>query len=374
MNRMRICFVMLLLYGGFASVAAEGLALQPFAQGVHQPVGLVSARDGSGRLYAIEQGGRVVVFSAEGEHLGVFLNVRERITARGWEQGLLGLAFHPEFADNRRFFIYYTARNGDNTLAEGIAETPIQASDALMELLRVPDPASNHNGGQLQFGPDGYLYLGLGDGGSGGDPWNNAQNGESLLGKLLRLDVHQPGAYRIPEDNPFVGKDNTRDEIWATGLRNPWRFSFDRENGDLWVADVGQNEWEEINGNALAQTRGANYGWRVFEGLDCYDDEQNCARMDTLKPLHVYDHNLGCSVTGGYVYRGQRIAFLRGQYLFTDFCSGRLWSLQRADNGQWQRREWMRLRGQTSSFAEDDAGELYTLDHGGRIYRLTAQP
>jgi glucose/arabinose dehydrogenase len=242
-------------------------------------------------------------------------------------------------------------------------------------LLRIDQPAANHNGGQLQFGPDGYLYIGMGDGGRAGDPWGNAQNPDVLLGKLLRIDVAGEGAYRIPPDNPFVDRSNVRPEIWALGLRNPWRYSFDAMTQDFYVADVGQNTYEEVDFQSAGSGGGENYGWDVMEGRHCFEPASGCDTTGLVLPVAEYDHSLGCSITGGYVYRGSRYPALNGVYFFGDYCSGRIWGLRRQDGGRWQMALLQESGVTISSFGEDAGGELYVLNYGdGMIYRLIAQP
>ena len=251
------------------------------------------------------------------------------------------------------------------------ADDPDRA-DATTEavIMEVAQPYSNHNGGQLAFGPDGYLYLGPGDGGSGGDPSGNGQNLGTLLGKILRIDVRGVrNGYRIPPDNPFVGVQGARPEVWAYGMRNPWRFSFDSATGRLWAADVGQNAWEEVN----RVERGGNYGWNVMEGRHCYKPSSGCDRSELILPLAEYSHNDGCSVTGGFVYRGQRLASLQGAYLYADYCSGKIWALRPQSDGSVSNEEILDTNLQIASFAQDLAGEVYILSHNQGIYRFVRQ-
>ncbi|MCS6844707.1 MAG: PQQ-dependent sugar dehydrogenase, partial [Caldilineales bacterium] len=281
------------------------LGLEKRVEGLQQPVFATHAGDGSRRLFVVERPGRIwVVEPATGSRL-VFLDIQARVGSSASEQGLLGLAFHPRFAQNGWLFVYYTDREGDTVISRFQAIPDRTAADPSSEavLLRQVQPADNHNGGMIAFGPDGMLYAGLGDGGSAGDPWNNAQRLDTLLGKLLRLYVDAESGYAAPADNPFVGSANARPEIWAYGLRNPWRFSFDRVTGDLYIGDVGQNRWEEINFLPAGSRGGVNYGWKVMEGSHCYNAEA-CDRGGLTLPVAEYDHEQGCSVTGGYVYRG----------------------------------------------------------------------
>ena len=364
------------------------LHLEAVAEDLLQPVGLEVA-PGDDRLYVVEQGGKVITIAPGGKR-ATFVDLGPRLSAGG-ERGLLGLAFPPDYATSRRLFAYYTNRKGDSHLVELRASADGVAADPTSEklLLFVAQPYPNHNGGQLAFGPDGKLYWALGDGGSGGDPNGNGQRLDTLLGKILRLDVSVPGKATAPADNPFVAEKGARPEIWAYGLRNPWRFSFDRATGDLWIADVGQNVWEEVDfAPSLGRNnagRGANFGWRPFEGAHCYDNDRRCKSPEPhkLPPIAEYPHPQGCSITGGFVYRGKRIPGLAGAYLFSDYCTGFLRAVQ--TRGWPQPRGPDRGRplplvdltpsldgklGMVSSFGQDTAGELYVVDHRGTIFRL----
>jgi glucose/arabinose dehydrogenase len=361
------------------SVPLLTLTFTPIVSGLAEPTAIAHAGDGSGRLFVVEQGGQVRILRDGVLSPTPFLNLSGRILSGG-ERGLLGLAFPPGYADKGYFYVDYT-RTGDGATVvsrfRGTADADLADLASEEVLLVVPQPFSNHNGGQLAFGPDGMLYVALGDGGSGGDPQGNGQNPDSLLGKLLRLDVEggsTPGGppYRIPPDNPFVGDSAARDEIWATGLRNPWRFSFDRLTGDLYIADVGQGRMEEIDFQAAASPGGANYGWNLFEGPACFIPAVGClppARYEP--PAAFYDHSLGCSVTGGYVYRGPSgNPGLQGLYIYGDFCSGRLWGLQRVGS-VWENRVLTETPFSISTFGEDEAGRLYLADYGaGTLYRI----
>ncbi|MEJ2060983.1 MAG: PQQ-dependent sugar dehydrogenase [Gammaproteobacteria bacterium] len=356
---------------------AAGLHWARVADGFNRPLFVTTAGDGSGRLYVVEQGGRIYSMTRGGEERELFADVGNLITQRGFEQGLLGLAFAPRYRENGRLFLYYTRDpDGAVTLAEFRRGADGRLDpDSRQVLLTIPEPASNHNGGMLAFGPDGYLYLGPGDGGRGGDPWGNAQNRDVLLGKLLRIDVSQGKGYRIPPDNPFVNKPGMRPEIWAYGLRNPWRFSFDRRTGDLWIADVGQNAWEEIDHQPRGEG-GRNYGWNRMEGLHCYPEGRLCDSSGLVLPVAEYAHDKGCSVTGGYVYRGAAIPSLAGVYVFGDYCSGRVWGLwpEEKDKGKgYDMRLLMQTGFRITSFGEDARGELYLVDQRGGIYRLEQQ-
>jgi glucose/arabinose dehydrogenase len=353
--------------------------LELVVDGLDQPVFVADPADGSGRLFVVEQPGRIRIVRDGALEPEPFLDLTGVVTSRGSEQGLLSMAFHPDYDENGQFFVGYTANrgegSGDNTIARlTVSDDPDRADpDSLEVLLAIPDPFPNHNGGLVMFGPDGYLYAGFGDGGAGGDPLENGQNPQALLGKVLRLDVDQPGdglPYGIPADNPFADGNAGRPEIWALGLRNPWRFSFDRDTGDLYIADVGQNQIEEVNMQPAASAGGENYGWNVLEGTDCFRDA-SCDAGSFVPPIAEYTHDLGCSVTGGYVYRGTAAPSLQGVYLFADFCSGLLWGLGRDETGAWTLSEPVATDLRISSFSENADGELFVLDHGGAIYRVT---
>jgi glucose/arabinose dehydrogenase len=362
---------------GTAAAQAEAdlpaLALTQVATGLQSPTAIVHAGDGSSRLFVLEQPGRIRVI-VDGELLSEpFLDISGQISAGG-ERGLLGLAFHPDYAENGQFFIDYTDAAGHTVVARYRVSTedPNRADPASAgEVLRVEQPFANHNGGQLGFGPDGYLYVSLGDGGSGGDPQDNGQSLGTLLGTILRLDVDGTEPYAVPADNPFVDREGARPEIWAYGLRNPWRFSFDRQSGDLWIADVGQNVWEEINLQPADSGGGENYGWRLMEGAHCFQPAEGCDREGLTLPVLEYDHDQGCSVTGGYRYRGSAIGGLVGVYTFADYCSGVIWGAQEGEDGSWTSSELLSSGFRVSAFGEDEGGELYLADHGGgTVYRL----
>ena len=343
--------------------------------GLKNPLYVTAAKDGSGRLFVVEQDGLIRVIR-DGKRLQApFLDVKALVSRDGSERGLLGLAFHPRYADNGTFFINYTDTNGDTVVTRYrvSADDPDRAdANSTDMIIQVDQPYPNHNAGQLAFGPDGYLYVGLGDGGSAGDPQRNGQNGHALLGKMLRLDVDAVNAgtpYSIPPNNPFIGRPDFAPEIWVYGLRNPWRYSFDRATGDLYIADVGQNTWEEIDFQPAGSRGGENYGWNVYEGLHPF---QNSQAVDAVPPIAEYSHADGCSVTGGYVYRGNTLPDLQGTYLFGDFCSGTIWATKRDTNGAWQTRILMNSGMPISSFGEDEVGELYVVNYGGSLLRLTA--
>jgi glucose/arabinose dehydrogenase len=373
--------------------------------GFELPVHVAHAGDGSDRLFVVEQLGRIQIVkdgeSLQEPFLDISGRVRSPFSGGGGEEGLLSVAFPPGYgAGKDHFYVYYTRMDGDNQLSRfSLGPDPDTAdpnSEELILLFEHPT-YSNHNGGQLVFGPDGYLYIGTGDGGGGGDPFGNAQDPGSLLGKLLRIDVEfgstgeQPGdffyylpfisnsgsepgdlpPYRIPPNNPYAGETGYQEEIWANGLRNPWRFSFDRLTGDLYIGDVGQNTREEVNYQPASSGGGENYGWPIFEGDDCYQ-QANCDDSGLTMPVAVYSNNVNgtCAVTGGFVYRGQAYAALQGIYFFGDYCNGTVWGLQQ-DSGSWTNQALFSTGFPVSSFGENESGELYLADYqGGSIYQL----
>jgi len=355
-----------LLFVGAAAPATtagqiEPVTLELVVAGLDNPLYVTHARDD--RLFVVEQPGRIR--SVQGGRLldRPFLDISSRVSFGG-ERGLLGLAFHPDYRTNGRFFVNYTRRpDGATVVAEyRVSADPNVAAPAETVLLVVPQPYPNHNGGMVEFGPDGFLYIGLGDGGAGGDPGNRAQNTFELLGKILRIDVDRGAPYGIPPDNPFAAGGG-RPEIFAWGLRNPWRFSFDRGSGALWVGDVGQNSWEEVD----LVRRGGNYGWRIMEGAHCFDPRSGCRTAGLEPPVAEYRNGGGrCSVIGGYVYRGSRVPSLAGTYIYGDYCSGEIFGL--ATGAQ---RVLLATNLWISSFGEDRAGELYVVGLKGTVHRLT---
>lgn len=345
------------------------IALEPVVTGLSAPVYVTSAKDGSNRLFIVEQGGRIKVLAAGNNTATVFLDITQRILG-GRERGLLGLAFHPQFRTNRRFFVNYTRTpDGATVIAEyqASAADPNVAEVNETAVLVIPQPFANHNGGMVEFGPDGNLYIGMGDGGSANDPGNRAQDINNLLGKILRIDVDHsngPVPYSSPPENPFFGPAFGRDEVYAFGLRNPWRFSFDRETNQLYVGDVGQNAWEEID----IVTLGGNYGWRVMEGTRCNPGIGGgvCSTAGFTLPIAEYRHTGGrCSITGGYVYRGSKGAFPSGAYVYADFCSGEIFSLIGGEQNL-----LMDTDLNISSFGEDESGEIYVVGLGGTVDRI----
>lgn len=354
-------------------VAQAQVRLSLVTDGLNSPVAISNA--GDERLFVTQQAGMIRVVK-DGKLLPApFLDLSAQTKSEG-ERGLLGLAFPADYAASGRFYVYYTGNDGNSvlsrfTVTSGNADRADETSEEV--LLEQDQPYSNHNGGQLAFGPDGYLYLGLGDGGSGGDPQGKGQNLNTLLGKLLRLDVSGDTGYTVPDDNPFVSVRDARGEIWAYGLRNPWRFSFD-ENGDLYIADVGQNAYEEVNLQPAASNGGENYGWNVMEADSCYQPAEGCDQTDLVLPVVSYPHGAkwGNSITGGYVYRGEAVDGLVGDYLFADFGSGRVWRTNAASD--WEIEPLLETGFNISTFGKGFDGELYLADYGaGALYRITKQ-
>jgi glucose/arabinose dehydrogenase len=336
---------------------------------------LVQPDGTSDLIFVTEQRGIINAFSANNpQQAGTFLDIKDRVNRGGNEEGLLGLAFDPDYQGNGYFYVYYSADNPRRSVLSRFSldqqDTDVADPESEIIIMEVEQPYSNHNGGQIAFGPDGYLYIGLGDGGSAGDPEANGQNLGTLLGSILRIDVSElsgPGDYEIPADNPFVDTTGARAEIWAFGLRNPWRFSFDLETGLLWAGDVGQGSWEEIDIIA----KGANYGWNIMEGLHCYSPASGCDQSGLTLPIAEYDHSQGrCSVTGGYVYRGDQIPSLQGYYIYGDYCSGDIWALAYDGNVVTENMLLTESGLSITSFGEDLAGNLYILDREGGIYTL----
>lgn len=382
------------------AVTWPSVALSQVATGFASPVYITNAGDGTGRVFIVERGGRIKLLGG-----GTFLDISS-IVQSGGEQGLLSVAFPPNFSTSQTFYVYFTdnraGNQGNNVLARfrvssGDPNLANPGSEEILLIFQHPNQ-SNHNGGQLMFGPDGYLYIGTGDGGGSGDPYENAQNLDALLGKILRIDVggssaaaptpgpyalylplvatHGGPLYLVPSDNPFVSNPSALDEIWAYGLRNPWRFSFDRTTGDLWIGDVGQGSWEEIDVQSAASSGGQNYGWDCREGLHAYTDTNgdfnvNCGGLSFVDPIHEYPHDSGrCSITGGFVYRGTAHSGLQGVYFYADYCSGGVWGIQ-PDGETWAASgELVNAGFGPSSFGESEAGELYLARLDGTIFQL----
>lgn len=338
----------------------SGYQWQMIASGLLRPDTL--SVDGSGRLFVIEKPGRIRIIQNDQLLDQPFLDISNRVGSSGNEQGLLGLAFHPKYAQNGRFFVNYTDNNGNTVIAryQVSGDPNVADPNSEVKLLGIDQPFQNHNGGELAFGPDGYLYMGLGDGGSQGDPYNNAQNTKVLLGKILRVDVDSAEPYAIPRDNPFGN------EVWAYGLRNPWRFSFDKATGDLYIGDVGQDTWEEIDYLPKGSPGGTNFGWNLREGAHDYNGS---ASPELTEPVAEYSHQEGgCSVTGGYVYRGSMPEW-NGIYLFGDYCTGLIWGLIHAGNN-WQKQQLFDVDFTITSFGQDEKGEVYLVSDSGGVYRL----
>ncbi|HEY8135420.1 MAG TPA: PQQ-dependent sugar dehydrogenase [Candidatus Limnocylindrales bacterium] len=359
-------------------VAPFHLGIEPFVDGFEALTFLTNAADFTGDLYAVEQRGVIWRIGADGTvDPTPFLDIHERVSCCG-ERGLLGLAFHPGYAENDRFFVNYTDNAGNTVVSEfGAPDDGYGDADSERRLLGINQPFPNHNGGMLAFGPDGYLYIGTGDGGSGGDPMGNGQDLTALLGKILRIDIDSGDPYGIPADNPFVGQIPEvphRPEIWDRGMRNPWRFSFDRQTGDLWIGDVGQDIYEEVDAEP-AGTGGRNYGWNTMEASHCFATP-NCDQAGLTLSVAEYRHAQGCSITGGYVYRGSALPQLIGQYVFADYCSGRIWALDAAtalSAGSAEPTQYGKVPINPTSFGQDEAGELYLVDGAGGIYRLIVE-
>ncbi|MGQ0811782.1 MAG: PQQ-dependent sugar dehydrogenase [Nitrospiraceae bacterium] len=377
-----------LMIGGFGAMSGSRLETETglnrgprvelipiVSKGLQEPLFLTHASDGSGRLFIVEQPGRIRIVEHGGLVETPFLDISAKVLT-GSERGLLGLAFHPDYRKNGRYFVNYTRKpDGATVLAEyHRSDLPNRSQAVEKVLMVVPQPYANHNGGMVAFGPDRLLYVGLGDGGSGGDPQNRAQNRDELLGKLLRIDVDHGEPYAIPPDNPFASTGG-RPEIFAYGLRNPWRFSFDRLTGHLWAGDVGQGDWEEVD----VIRRGGNYGWRLMEGRHCYEPKRACEDMAAglVSPVAEYARRGGrCSVIGGYVYRGKMVPALQSAYLFGDYCSGELFVLDGvvSTSSSGSPEVLLKTGLHITSFGEDEGGELYVTDHGGTVHRLAAAP
>ena len=358
-----------------AASAHAAITASPVVNGLAAPLEVVNAGDGSGRLFVVEQGGRVRVVRGNALLATPFLNLSSLVLSGG-EQGLLGLAFHPQYRANGRFFVNYTRAGDGATVIASYrvsATNPDVADPASAQiLLVVAQPFANHNGGTLRFGPDGYLYIGMGDGGSGNDPGNRAQNLQTLLGKMLRIDVDRGSPYAIPSSNPYAAGGGLP-EIYASGLRNPWKFAFDRATGDLYIGDVGQDDREEIDFVPAGTGAGANFGWRVMEGFRCTQlgGGPPCGSPALAPPVLDYPHDQGCSVTGGYVYRGVEAPTLFGRYVYADYCSGRFWALSRNPAGAWISELLFQRANGPTSFGEDEQGNLYFADaSAGALLRI----
>jgi len=361
------------------SSGGAGLKLQQVANGLDFPLYLTAPPGDNTRLFVVEKTGRIRIVKDGNVVTTPFLDLHTKVS-NGSEQGLLGLAFPADYAANPRFVVNYTSTSGDTRVSQFRVSANPDVADAASEqvLFAIAQPFSNHNGGMVTFGPDGKLYIGMGDGGSGGDPNGNGQNRNTLLAKLLRVDVSVSGQVSIPGDNPFAGQSGVRQEIWAYGLRNPWRFSFDRQTHDLYIADVGQNAHEEIDVATSASQfgKGLDYGWNRMEGLACYSPASGCDQSGLTLPVLDYDHSNGCSVTGGYVYRGTAAPAAVGLYFYADYCEGWIRSFRLSNGSATDRRDWPSLRpgGQITSFGEDGRGELYVMISSGKVFRIVTEP
>jgi glucose/arabinose dehydrogenase len=356
--------------------AAPQIDLRPVASGLVNPVAITHASDGSGRLFITLQAGKIVIFKGTQILPTPFLDISSLVSSGG-ERGLLSVAFHPDYGNNGFFFVDYTNTDGNIVIARyRVSSDPNVADPTSAEiLLTILHPTfANHNGGQLQFGPDdGYLYIGVGDGGSGGDPSNHGQSLDTFLGKILRIDINSGSPYAIPPTNPFPG--GAVPEIWAYGLRNPWRFSFDRSTHDLFIGDVGQDSFEEVDFQPAGSPGGQNYGWNIMEGDHCFNPPSNCDSTGLTLPIVEYEHgpndSIGCSISGGYRYRGTQNPDLTGIYFYGDFCSGRIWGASEQAGGGWTTAELLDTSLSISTFGEDEAGEIYVADYSqGAIYRI----
>lgn len=373
-NRLHFGLAGLLLLGLTKACWSEPalLRLRPVVSGLTEPVQVTSTKATPHFIYVIEQAGRVQQFHLKTRQQSLFMDMTHLVESGG-EKGLLSLAFHPLYAQNGRVFVNYTRRiNGQlmTVVSEFRGGTRGINPSTERVLLRQPQPYDNHNGGQIAFGPDGYLYIGFGDGGSRGDPHRHAQNRSNWLGAILRINVNSGKPYALPTDNPFLKNADIKPEIWAYGLRNPWRFSFDRQLGLLYAGDVGQDRYEEID---LIQ-RGGNYGWNIMEGRHCYAPSQGCTAKGLILPLIEYPRNQGISVTGGFVYRGTKYPRWQGTYFYGDFGSGRIWGLKYSNGKVIENRLWLKSALNISAFGEDHQGELYVIDYGSGQVMQFEQP
>jgi glucose/arabinose dehydrogenase len=355
-----------------AAECPAALELQPIAAGLTRPIAITHANDGTNRLFITLQGGQMLIHDGASLLPTPFLDISSLVSCCG-ERGLLSAAFHPNYLNNGWFYVNHTNLSGHTVIARYKVSADPNVADPKSRavIMRIRQPFANHNGGQLQFGPDGYLYIGMGDGGKAGDPGDRAQNLQVLLGKMLRIDVDGAFPYTIPSDNPFLGNPLALPEIWALGLRNPWRFSFDRSTGQLFIADVGQDSWEEVNLQPANSFGGENYGWRLMEGKHCFNPTNGCNNGTLKKPIIEYSHAMGCAVTGGYRYRGMQILALFGDYLYADFCSGMIWGARRVAGVGWTSTLLHQGNFRISTFGEDENGEIYFADLlSGTVYRI----
>jgi len=351
------------------------LTLKPVASGFAKPLYLTHAHDQ--RLFVVQQAGQIMIIEGGVTRPTPFLDIKTRVGSNGNEQGLLSVAFHPNYQKNGLFYVNYTNLEGSTTIARYNVSADPNVADEISEqiLLTIPQPYSNHNGGHILFGPDGYLYIGMGDGGAANDPHNNGQSLNTLLGKILRLDVDTGSPYGVPQDNPFITTAAARPEIWSYGWRNPWRLAFDAATGDLYVADVGQNQYEEVDVELAGSGGGQNYGWRLMEASHCFNPTScDPATLKVVMPIAEYPHSQGCSVTGGYVYHGTQFPQLNGVYIYGDYCTGTLWGLRHEADGSWSQAELLASGKIISSFGLDAAGELYLIDHrNGEVWQVSVE-
>jgi glucose/arabinose dehydrogenase len=362
----------------FTLIAAipSAVVLEPVIGGLDRPVQAVWAHDGSNTMYIAEQPGRIIR-STDSRATSVFLDLSSMVSCCT-NGGLLSVVFHPNYVSNRRFYVLYVNRDGNTVVSRYLrsaTDATVADADSEQQLFVVEQPKDNipnHHGGTLLFGFDGMLYVSIGDGGAYVKVTNRAQQTDHLLGKLLRIDVDHGTPYSIPADNPFAGIPGVRGEIWALGLRNPWRFSFDRATGELMIGDVGQDSWEEVDIVSLPQAKAANFGWPIFEGSHCYPPGASCSPAGLTMPQIEYSRADGCSVSGGYRYRGHKWPQWDGVYFYGDFCSGRLWAAAEAPDGSWTTTEVSKTSAMVVSFGEDGEGELFVVDYRGTVSRMVA--
>lgn len=371
-----ICKITFLFLIPILIYSQDKIATEVIADGFAFPVDI--AFDHNNNMFVVEKRGTIKVALEDGTSVSApFLDIRDRVNSSASERGLLGLAFDPNYDTNGYIYVHYTGINFSRISRFTASTTTVADPDSELEILYIPQPYSNHNGGSLHFGPNGYLYIGMGDGGKAGDPENRSQNRQELLGKMLRIDVSGNLPYSIPIDNPFANDDQTLDEIWAFGLRNPWKFSFDMQTGDMYIADVGQNSWEEVDFQQANSSGGENYGWRCYEGFANYNNIGCDPEDDFTTPIFVYetdDNKDGCSITGGYVYRGDDIPYLDGRYVYGDFCTGKIWALSENQCGVWTNEFLIEISSQDlSTFGQDNNGEIYFAEVGtGKINKVSA--
>ena len=391
---------LLLLFSSIIMGQSISLSSELVSDGFKKPVFVISYPTDASILYVVEQAGRIIVLDSGQKKSKPFFNINKRVVnpfRPGDERGLLGFAFHPDHENNKKFYINYIDNDGQTIVSEFIAESKYKADhNSERVLLKLEQPYGNHNGGHIEFGKDGYLYIAIGDGGAAGDPLDSGQDLTSLFGKVIRIDING-SPYSIPKSNPFYGIKNAREEIWAWGLRNVWRFSFDKKTGDIYYGDVGQNKWEEVNFEPASSSGGNNYGWRHMEASYCFEPKENCKRDGMVLPIIEYPNDAyhpafalgrknqlnveGCSVTGGYVYRGKKLKGFEGVYFFGDYCSGNIWSFKVKDgkaNAFKNRTEEINIAdgeftNYISSFGQDADGEIYIVDYNGAVYKIIAK-